>query len=212
MGGDSVREAWSERSGEYSPDYYAYYGPDEVSEAVLDALDESVGRGASVLELGCSSGRHLAHLHENGYESVAGVDINADAFDVMADAYPDLAEDGEFHVGAIEDVVAEFEDGAFDAVYSVETLQHIHRDDEWVFEEIARVAGDALVTVEIEETESAAPTDESGDTTDSGVTYVDDGIPLYCRNWRDVFTVYGFEEAASRALDRDVLRVFRATN
>lgn len=203
MGADSVLEEWLKRSGEYSPDYYAYYGPNDASESVLGVLDDAVSRDASVLELGCSSGRHLAHLYEHGYTDVSGVDINADAFDVMAEAYPDLADAGSFYTGAIEDVVAEFEDDAFDVVYSVETLQHIHRENEWVFDEIARVTDELLVTVELE---SANDADASGPST---VTYVDDGLPLYCRNWREIFEEFGFVEVEQNDLNRDTLRAFR---
>ncbi|WP_135851317.1 class I SAM-dependent methyltransferase [Halorussus salinus] len=151
MNSDEVRKRWAERSGEYSPSYYAYYGPNETSEMILDLLDSFVGSDAAVLELGCSSGRHLAHLREHGFEDLHGVEINDEAFDVMADAYPDLAETGTFHHGAIEEVAPEFPDRRFDAVFSVETLQHIHPDDEAVFGELARITDDALVTVENED-------------------------------------------------------------
>jgi SAM-dependent methyltransferase len=145
-----VRRQWAERSGEYSPEYYAYYGPDETSESLLELIGRYVGREASVLELGCSAGRHLAHLHDHGYGDLTGIEINEDALGVMADAYPELASDGSFHFAAIEDVVGEFPDDSFDVVYSVQTLQHIHPDDAWIFPELARITDDLLITVETE--------------------------------------------------------------
>ncbi|ELZ31210.1 methyltransferase, partial [Halogeometricum pallidum JCM 14848] len=130
--------------------------------------------------------------------------------------FPDLAETGTFRVGAIEDVVAEFDDDAFDVVYSVETLQHLHPDAEWVFDELARVAGALLVTVENEgdgddgsgvEGESAKTT--GGDPADGpAVNYVDGEVPLYYRDWNDVFTGVGLAEVESRSLDRDTFRAF----
>jgi SAM-dependent methyltransferase len=99
---DEVRRQWAERSGEYSPDYYAHYGPDESSERVRERLDRAGGPDASVLELGCSSGRHLAHLHAHGYRDLHGIEINESAFDVMERAYPELAETGSFHADAIQ--------------------------------------------------------------------------------------------------------------
>lgn len=201
MGADSVLEEWLKRSGEYSPDYYAYYGPNDASESVLGVLDDAVSRDASVLELGCSSGRHLAHLYEHGYTDVSGVDINADAFDVMAEAYPDLADAGSFYTGAIEDVVAEFEDDAFDVVYSVETLQHIHPEEAWVFEELVRITNGLLCTVENEGGDDAQG---SGD-----VNYVHGEFPLYYRDWNEIFTGRGLEEVASESTRRDTMRVFR---
>ncbi|WP_128478129.1 class I SAM-dependent methyltransferase [Halorussus pelagicus] len=235
MNSDEVRNQWAERSGEYSPSYYAYYGPDETSDRILDLLDSFVGSDAAVLELGCSSGRHLAHLHEHGYDDIHGVEINDEAFDVMADAYPDLAEAGTFYNDAIEDLIPEFEDGRFDAVFSVETLQHIHPDDEAVFGELARITADTLVTVEnenrdddSEETDendanrgAGAPRTESETDTEvdvpegieaearRGVNYVKEEFPLYYRNWNRIFTELGFTEVERRATKRDTLRAFR---
>jgi SAM-dependent methyltransferase len=193
-----VREAWATRSGAYSPEYYAHHGPDERSRTVRAVLDDHVGPEASVLELGCSSGRHLAHLAANGYEDLAGVEVNADAFDVMADHYPDLAATGTFYRDAIEAVLPTFETGQFDAVFSVETLQHVHPDEAWVFADVARVAGDLVLTVENE-----------GEEDGPDVRRVDDGVPLYHRDWRGVFTALGLAEVATHRGDRDTARAFR---
>lgn len=198
-----VLEQWADRSGAYSPDYYAYYGPNETSELLRERLESALEPDASVLELGCSSGRHLAHLRDHGYENLAGIEINDEAFDVMEEAYPELADAGQFYCDAIENVATEFETGAFDAVFSVETLQHIHADNDWVFEELARITDEYLVTVE---NEGSADDRESDD---SAVNYVDGDFPLYYRNWNDVFTEYGFVEVDSRSLKRDTFRVFR---
>ncbi|RBI62254.1 class I SAM-dependent methyltransferase [halophilic archaeon] len=205
MNSNEVRREWAERSGEYSPDYYAYYGPDEKSELVRVYCDSSVDPDAAVLELGCSSGRHLSHLLDHGYENLHGIDVNEDAFAVMERTYPDLAERGTFYLDAIENVVTEFDDGQFDVVYSVETLQHIHPDDEWVFGELARITDDLLLTAEVEGDDEYRSADEFG------VNYVNDDFPLYYRNWRHVFEEQGFVEVDSESLKRDVLRAFRPT-
>ena len=205
MDSHEVRRRWERRSGEYSPEYYAYYGPDETSETLRALLDRYVGRDARVLELGCSSGRHLAHLHDHGYENLTGIEVNEHAFEVLADSYPALADAATLHHGAIEDLVPAFEDGAFDAVYSVETLQHLHPDARWVFDDLARITGDLLVTVENEG-------DGDPRQVDPEVNYVDDGVPLYYRDWRGVFTDRGFVEVEARASDRDTTRAFRAAD
>ena len=200
MDSHEVRDNWAARGGEYSPDYYAHYGPDETSEALLSVLDRSLDGAGAVLEPGCSSGRHLAHLLDNGYTDLTGIEVNGDAFDVMAETYPDLAAAGTFHHTAIEDVVEGFDDGAFDAVFSVETLQHIHPEAEWVFAELARVTDDVLVTVE---NEGDGPDDLGG------VNYVKDGVPLYYRDWQAIFTDLGMTQVDHRRGDRDEFRVFR---
>ncbi|TKX60926.1 class I SAM-dependent methyltransferase [Halorubrum sp. ASP1] len=203
---DTVRDAWTDRAGEYSPTYYAHRGPNETSERIREALTAHLDREAAVLELGCGSGRHLGHLAAHGFDDLSGVDINGDAFDVMREAYPDLAADGTFYCGAIENLVGEFGDGAFDAVYSVETLQHLHPDVDWVFEEIARITDEVLVTAEIEE-----PAGET-EATDPDVNYVDDETPLYYRDWGDVFTSLGLVEVDAVRGDRDTARTFRVTD
>lgn len=214
MDSDEVLRRWEERSGAYSPEYYAYYGPDATSRLLLDAVDPFVGNDAAVLELGCSSGRHLAYLHENGFRNLVGVDVNGESFEVMAEAYPDLAETGTFYAEAIEDRLGHFEDRAFDVAYSVETLQHVHPDNAWAFEELARVTDDVLVTVENEEgrSESGEETPDDGSAVspeDADVNYIDGEFPLYYRDWNAVFTAFGFREVASKSAGRDTLRTFR---
>jgi SAM-dependent methyltransferase len=201
----SVRDEWAGRSGEYSPAYYAYYGPNGTSELVRETLGRYLGSDATVLEIGCSSGRHLAHLADRGFGDLWGVDINAGAFDVMAEHYPALAAAGTFRCGPIEDVVDGFDDGQFDAVFTVETLQHLHPDAEGVFEEVARITDDLLITVENEGTVHDSPS--SGPV----VNYVDEGLPLYYRDWSRVFSSLGFTEVETVHGDRDTARTFRAS-
>ncbi|WP_181691222.1 bifunctional 2-polyprenyl-6-hydroxyphenol methylase/3-demethylubiquinol 3-O-methyltransferase UbiG [Natronomonas sp. LN261] len=200
---DDVRRDWAERAGKYSPAYYARIGPNEVSETLAAVLSHYVGGDATVLEVGCGSGRHLAHLLEHGYENLTGIDINGTAFEVMDDHYPRLAETGTFHVGALEDVIPDVPDGEFDVVYSVETLQHVHPDDTWVFESLARVTDDLLITAE---NEGNSPDRGRGD---AAVSYVDDEFPLYHRDWKAVFTGLGLAELIREPTARDTIRVFR---
>jgi len=201
MDAEAVQQAWVDRTGAYSPDYYAHYGSNESSHRLREQLDRRIGADGSVLELGCSAGRHLAHLYEHGYRDLWGVDINAESGTVMRQAYPALAAAGNFTFEAIEDVIASFDARQFDAVFSVETLQHIHHDHEWVFEEVARVTDRLLVTMEIEDTDNGAP--------EQAVKYIDDDFPLYRRDWGSVFTSLGFEQVQSRPVGRDRMRVFR---
>jgi SAM-dependent methyltransferase len=214
---DDVRREWADRSGEYSPAYYAYRGPDETSEVVREVLAEHCSTDASVMELGCGPGRHLAHLHDAGFSDLSGLDVNSEAFDVLAEEYPDLDAAGEFTCDTIESAVPEFDDDQFDAVYSVETLQHVHPDEAWVFADVARVAGDLLVTVENEGDDDSAgdasPVDDDSvaddPATDPEVNYVREEIPLYYRDWATVFGDLGCEQVRVESRGRDTMRVFR---
>ena len=198
---NDVRRTWEDRSGEFSPEYYAYYGPNETSNSIRRRLEARVATDAAVLELGCGPGRHLSHLHEHGFENLSGIDINDDSFEVMSEAYPELAAAGTFYADAIEAVVTEFDDGQFDATYSIETLQHIHPDDEWVFEEVARVTSDLLITVENEGDERLPPSER-------GVNEHEYDFPLFYRDWERVFTQFGFVQVDVERGERDTLRVF----
>jgi SAM-dependent methyltransferase len=192
-----VRDEWAERSGEFSPAYYAHHGPNATSDLVVETLDERVGSGASVLELGCSSGRHLAHLLANGYDDLHGIEVNEDAREVLAETYPDLGDEGTFHFEAVEEWIEGVETDRYDALYTVETLQHLHPDSEWVFEEIVRITDSLLVTVEHEPEGS-----------ESEVLRINDEFPLYHRDWRGIFTDLGLEEVAVKPAGRDTLRAF----
>lgn len=234
MDQDEVRRQWAERTGEYSPEYYAYYGPDETSESIRRVLDRFVDRDAPVLEVGCSSGRHLAHLQAGGFEDLSGIEVNDAAFEVMTESYPDLAARATVYLDAVEDVVGEFEDDRFAAVYSVETLQHVHPDAAWVFGELARITDDLLVTVENEgdadpgdgaDHRDADPDHRDADPgvaadaresdhpgspgSDPPTNYVHENLPLYYRDWGRVFTDLGLVEVEARSDGRDTLRAFR---
>lgn len=200
---DDNHHGWAHRSGDFSPAYYADIGPNEVTETLATVFDHYVPNDAAILEIGCSSGRHLAHLRDRGFENLTGIDINDDSFDVMAEHYPQLAETGTFHTGAIESIVPEFSDDTFDVVYSVETLQHVHPDDVWVFEELIRVASDLLVTAENEGNSPRRGREGAK------VSYVNDEFPLYHRNWKRVFSDLGLAELLCEPTHRDTIRVFR---
>jgi SAM-dependent methyltransferase len=203
---ETNRQGWAERETKYSPAYYADIGPNEMSETLAAVFDHYATEGARVLEVGCSSGRHLEHLRRAGYRNLTGLDVNESSFEVMAERYPTLAETGTFHVGAMEDLLTEFEDDAFDVVYSVETLQHVHPEETWVFEELVRVTSDLLVTAE---NEGNSPRRGRGE---EQISVVDDGdgeFPLFHRNWKEVFSGLGLAQLLVEPTDRDTVRVFR---
>ncbi|MFB6267669.1 MAG: class I SAM-dependent methyltransferase [Halodesulfurarchaeum sp.] len=202
MDADAVRRAWEQREGAYSPRYYAYHGTNEVSKAIAETLRREGPTDPTVVELGCSAGRHLAHLYERGHRDLWGIDVNPESFAVMKESYPDLAEDGTFIVASIEDLIREIPTGTFDLVYSVETFQHIHHEHDWVFEEVARISRDLVITVEVEQ--GRAEGDGARDR-----SCVDGDFPLYYRDWGVVFESTGLVEVEAREFGRTTMRVFR---
>lgn len=202
MDSTEIHRVWADREGEYSPEYYAYYGPNDTSEAIQEVIESAGLDDPSVLELGCSSGRHLAYLVEHGYRDVAGIDINPEAVAVLRETYSELADVGSFYIAPIEDQLPDFEAGAFDVVFSIETLQHVPSEQGAVFDSVARVTDDLLITVERESGNTAGDDDES-------VTYVNDEFPLYYREWDRIFGERDFEQIEARNLGRYMLRAFK---
>lgn len=202
MDAETNHAEWAGRSGRFSPTYYAELGPNRVSRTLGRLLaSQSVAPDDTILELGCSSGRHLAHLLEAGFEDLQGIDINPESFGVMTEYFPELAETGTFHTGRIEELVPEFETDAVEVVYSVQTLQHVHPDHTWVFDEVARVTNHLLITVE---NEGRGPGVEA----DAPEQLVSDEIPLYHRDWGDVFESRGFVQIDEATERFDTVRIF----
>lgn len=201
---DDVRREWAERSGKYSPEYYANYGEGWMSDSIRQLLTHYVGTDARILEIGCSSGRHLDALRGAGFGNLTGIELNDEAVDVMRERYPKLAETATIFIDDAAEVLPKFQDDAFDAVFTVETLQHIHPDEsDHVFDEVARVTADLLITVENESAMTA------GDDENPDVSYVDGEFPLYHRNWKEVFSGRGFAQILTEKSKRDTLRAFR---
>jgi SAM-dependent methyltransferase len=112
----------------------------------LASLIAAVPRDAKILEVECNVGRNLAYLYDLGYTNVAGVEISAHAVGLLRQTYPRLA-NVPVHVGPTEEVLPGFEDGAFDLVFTMAVLEHIHLRSTSVFVNIARI-GKALLTIE----------------------------------------------------------------
>lgn len=203
MNPSEIRRQWADRSGAYSPEFYAYRGPDRTSEAVSELLGQHLDTEARILELGCSSGRHLWHLQQEGFKHLNGIEINEEAFAVMERAYPALAETMTFYEDSLEELLPTLGTDRFDAVFSVETLQHVHPDDSWVFAELPRITESLLMTAEHEGGNGA--TSEPG----PEVNYVDGEFPLFYRDWDHIFSRLGCELIETRVHKRDTVRAFR---
>ena len=146
-----------------------------------DFWQPEVGLGDSVLEVGCNAGANLEGLRERGYESLAGVEINASAIDELRRSFPELAAGADLRVGAADDVLGGFADDSVDVVYSMAVLLHVHPSSHAVLAEMARVARRYVCVIEAE-TATAA--------------YV------FPRNYRRVFERLGCAEVRSTTLAR----------
>lgn len=105
---------------------------------------------AKVLEIGCNVGRNLDFLFQEGHTHLAGVEISAAPLRLFRAAYPETFRHVTIHHAPIESIVERFRDREFDVVFTMAVMEHIHIDSEWIFPEIARIAGSLLITIEDE--------------------------------------------------------------
>jgi SAM-dependent methyltransferase len=132
-----------------APEQYATKGAAR-SAFLLSLMQPYTTKDRRILELGCNVGRNLNALHDAGYGLLCGVEINEHAIAEMAQRYPGLV--GAAHIinESIEEAIRPMRDGEFDVIYTMAVLEHLHSDSEWVFREMVRVAGSAVITIEDE--------------------------------------------------------------
>lgn len=141
---DEVQQYW--RKPDESNDPTTYLGTAERSEYLVSLIKQHVSNDASIIELGCNVGRNLNYLWQAGYSNLSGVEINEDAIRLMKESYPDMK--ATIYHGTIEERIKELQQ--YDLVFTMAVLEHVHKDSEWVFEEIARLAKRCLITIEDE--------------------------------------------------------------
>jgi SAM-dependent methyltransferase len=164
----------------------------------VDLVTKYMDSGAHILEIGCNMGRNLIHLYQAGYRELAAVEISEAAIRLFRDSYPEVARHSDVHNAPVESVIEGFPDNAFDLVFTMAVIEHIHTESEWIFPEVARITGDLLITIE----------DESG--------VSERHFP---RNYREVFEPLGLRQIERLGCGEDegfkarmVARIFRREN
>lgn len=144
---------WKAPCKRNTPDLYLLPSAEPRSVFLLELFEAFVPTNARILEVGCNAGRNLAALHRAGYENLAGLDINPDALALLGERFPELS-DVPLFPGPAGQVLSAFADGAFDVVYTMAVLEHIHPTEaEGVFRDMVRIAR-RIVTIEDEATSS----------------------------------------------------------
>lgn len=131
------------------PEDYAF-GPTGIMQYVLRQIAPWVPMTAPVLEIGCNAGSKLEQFRKAGFPSLSGVEMNPACFDVMRQAFPELFGGATLYAGSAEQILPTLDSGGFSFVYSISSIQHVHPAHHRVFDEIARVCKDYLLTLEIE--------------------------------------------------------------
>jgi SAM-dependent methyltransferase len=105
---------------------------------------------AKILEIGCNIGRNLNQFHAAGFRALAAIEINADAIALLRRHFVELGKTADIKNAPVEEAIKTYADDQFDVIYTMAVLEHIHRDSEWVFGEMVRVARRFIITVEDE--------------------------------------------------------------
>jgi len=100
---------------------------------LLDSLDQSLEKGADILDLGCGAGDLVKVMRDQGYKGY-GCDLS---FKVGGHT-DDLASLGYLRKMSVDDFCLPFDDGSFDFVTSDQVFEHI-QDHDFAISEIKRV-------------------------------------------------------------------------
>jgi SAM-dependent methyltransferase len=121
---------------------------------LLKTANRFVNKNDSVLELGCNVGRNLNALYLDGFRNLSGIEINERAIRILKASYPKMAEQVTLFNRPVEDVITKLGDNAYDAVFTMAVLMHIHPESEWVFAEMVRITKKHLILIEHEESQN----------------------------------------------------------
>lgn len=122
-----------------------YVGVVGRSQVLLELMAD-VPKDARILEIGCNVGRNLAYLVDHGYRNVEGIEISPHAVDLLRQTYPQLS-DATIHLGAAEEILPSLGDKAFDLVFTMAVIEHIHPSSTAVFDDMVRV-GRSILAIE----------------------------------------------------------------
>lgn len=122
----------------------------ERSIFLLNLVKKYMDEKSKILEIGCNVGRNLNELFSGGFKNLSGIEISKNALETMKTAYPDMAKVVEVYNNPVEDKIKDFDDNAFDVVFTMAVLEHIHTDSEFIFSHMARITKKILITIEDE--------------------------------------------------------------
>ena len=127
-----------------------YLEGEERSKFLVNLVKQYCNSSQSILEIGCNVGRNLNHLFAAGFERLGGVEISEDAVRLLKQVYPEMAGHAQIVNAPAEEALPKFEDDAFDVVFTMAVLQHIHPESGSIFGEMARIGKNFIITIENE--------------------------------------------------------------
>lgn len=135
-----------------------------------------------ILELGSNCGRNLYHLNQNGYESLFGIEINKKAIEIM-DKHFVFSKRPSIINSTIEAYINPDSSPhtEVDVIFTMATFLHIHPDSDWIFEVLASMTRNYIITIEHESFFNAR---------------------IFPRNYKDIFEKLGFIQVEEITIEK----------
>lgn len=127
-----------------------YLSAPERSQYLMGLMNKFVSKEAKILEIGCNVGRNLNYLYKAGFKNVSGIEINADAVEILKESYPEMAAHATIYNAPVEEAIKKLKDSEFDVIFTMAVLVHIHPKSEWIFKEMTRSTKNMIITIEDE--------------------------------------------------------------
>lgn len=104
---------------------------------------------AAILEIGCKGGKNIDPLYRAGMIELTGIEESPERVSQLEARFPDIWGRANVIQGPLDVSMGRFADGEFDLVFSVGYFEE-DADYEHLFDEMARVAGKYVITIEDE--------------------------------------------------------------
>lgn len=156
----SVKDRWRRQGQDGAFDNPATYATEDrtVPELFRDVLPH-LHKDSRILEIGCNAGRSLNYLYENGFRNLTGIEIGAEAVELMKKVFPDAYKSSRLIIGDAPDELKRFKDNEFDLVFCHSVLVNIHPRYNRIFTDMARISRRFVLTLESEGSYTAYPRD-----------------------------------------------------
>src|SRR5437899_7519945 len=112
----------------------------------------NISNSSPVLELLCGSGKGMSYFYDNGYRNLTGIEINPVAINIMKKTFPEVYRGSTIINGTLEDALVKMKEQSFSLTYSVYVLSTVHPKSNFIFEHIARITKNYIITLEAENT------------------------------------------------------------
>jgi trans-aconitate methyltransferase len=147
----SVPQRFWERQGGQA--WVERYWDDDRSprrDSLVQAIRESFGAPANVLDVGCNAGPNLRRVHAEFPQcALAGFDVNAEAIGFARERFAELATAVDLRIGTFDDELPRYGNDTFDLLISSFSLAYVPpRDLPRVLGHCVRVARRGLVLAE----------------------------------------------------------------